>query len=101
MWREHINGEYVGNSRLYLHPSRLAIADACIVDHAVKATELIDLVGNGSRSGDRSQVPSHGSLCADRRHERVATSPLIAPVQDDLVALLDQEPGCQETQAVG
>ena len=70
------------------------------MDYGVKAIELIDLVGNGPRPGDRSQVPSHGSLGAGRRRERVATSTLIPPVQDDLMALLDQEPGYQETQAV-
>jgi hypothetical protein len=39
---------------LGLHPARLAIADARVVDYGVEATELIDLVCYGRRPGDRS-----------------------------------------------
>jgi hypothetical protein len=49
--REHINGEDAGNPRLGFD-SPLAIADACIVDYGVKATELVNLVGNGPHPGD-------------------------------------------------
>ena len=49
--REHINGEDAGNSRLGFD-SPLAIADACIVDYGVKATDLVNLVGNVPHPGD-------------------------------------------------
>ena len=97
--REHINREDAGNSGLRFHPPRLAIADACIVDYGIKATELIDLVGNGSRPGDGRQVP--GDSCPSaRRLERVASSTVIPPVYDDLMTLLDQDPGRHPTESV-
>ena len=72
--REHINREDAGNSRLRLHPRRRAIADACIVDYRVEATELVDLVGNGPRPGDGREVPGDCSQGARRRRDGVATS---------------------------
>ena len=95
-----LNREDAGNSRLRLHPARRAVADACIVDYRVEATELVDLVGNGPRPGNGRQVAGNGCPGAGRRRDRVATSTLIPPVYDDLMALLDQEPGRHETEAV-
>jgi hypothetical protein len=70
------------------------------MDDSVEATELVDLVGNGPRPGDSRKVPGNGSPGTGRRREGVATSIVIAPVQDDLMALLDQQPGRHETEAV-
>ena len=98
--REHINREDARNARLRLRPPRRAIPDACIVDYRVEATELVDLVGNGPRPGDGREVPGDGSPGARRRRDGVATSTLIPPVYDDLMALLDQEPGRHKTETV-
>jgi hypothetical protein len=65
--REHIDREDAGNSGLGLHPARLAIADARIVDYGVEATELIDLACYGRRPGDSAEVPGDSSLGADCR----------------------------------
>jgi hypothetical protein len=97
--REHINGEDAGNSGLRLHP-RLAITDPGIVDYRIKATELVDLVGNGPRPGDGGKVPGDASPGAGCRREGIAISTVIAPVQGDVMALLDQELGRHETEAV-
>jgi hypothetical protein len=70
------------------------------VDYGIKATELIDLVGNGSRPGDGRQVPGDGCPSARRRLERVASSTVIPPVYDDLMTLLDQDPGRHPTESV-
>jgi hypothetical protein len=70
------------------------------VDYRVEATELVDLVGNGPRPGDGREVPGDGSPGARRRRHGVATSTLIPPVYDDLMALLDQEPGRHKTETV-
>jgi hypothetical protein len=70
------------------------------VDYGVKATEVVCLVRNNPCPGDGGEVAGDGSLGTSRRCEGVATSTVIAPVQDDLMALLDQEPGRHETEAV-
>ena len=90
----------LGNSGFGLDPPRLAIADAGIVDYGVEATELVDLVGNGPGPGDGREVASHGPLGAGRGRKGVAAPTVVSPVQDDLMALLDQEPRRQETKAV-
>jgi hypothetical protein len=41
--------------------------------------------------------PSHGSLGTGCHRKGVATSIVIAPMQDDLMTLLDQESGRHET----
>jgi len=71
------------------------VTDASIVDYGVEATELIDLARHGRRPGDGGEISADSSLGADRCQESVAASTLIPPVQDDLVALLDQELGGQ------
>src|SRR5262249_21149035 len=97
--REHIDGEDAGNAGLNLHSS-LAITNAGTVDYGIKATELIDLVGNGPRPGDRGQISGDGSPGTAPRHEGVATSTVVAPMQNYLMALLDQKSGRHETEAV-
>jgi len=96
---QHINGEDAGNFGFHFHPS-FAITDAGIVDDGIKVAELVDLIGNGPRPGDCRQVPGHGSTSTGCRLQRVATSIIIAPVHNDLMALLDQEPGRQQTEPV-
>jgi hypothetical protein len=49
---------------------------------------------------DGGEVPADSSLSAGCGSEGVAAPALIAPVQDDLMALLDQELGRHETEAV-
>jgi hypothetical protein len=68
------------------------------VDYGIKATELVDLVGNGSRPGDGREVPGNGCPGARRRLERVAT--VIPPVCDDFMALLNQDSGGHQTEPV-
>jgi hypothetical protein len=70
------------------------------VDYRVEAPELVDLVGNGSCSRDGGEVAGNNSARAGCRRERVATSALVSPVQYDLMALLDQEPGRHEAEPV-
>jgi hypothetical protein len=70
------------------------------VDYRVEATELIDLVRYGRCSGDGGEIAADSSLRADSRKEGVTAPTLIPPVQDDLMALLDQELGRHETEAV-
>jgi len=96
---EHIYGEDAGNSRLNLHPS-FAIADARIVDYCIKLAELVHLVSNGPRPSDGGKVASDGTTSSGCRRKRVLTSTVIASVQNDLMPLIDQEPGRQKTKAV-
>jgi hypothetical protein len=70
------------------------------VDDSVKATEPIDLFSDGPRSGNGREVSRDSSLGADCRRERVATSTLIPPMEDDLMTLLDQEPGRHQTEPI-
>jgi hypothetical protein len=70
------------------------------VDHGVEAAELVDLAGNCSCAGDRSEVSADDSPGAGRRREGIATSTLVSPVQYDLMALLDQQPGRHEAEAI-
>jgi hypothetical protein len=96
---EHIDGEDTRNSGLHFHPSR-AITDAGIVDYSVEAAEFVDLVGNCSCPGDGREVSADSAPAAGRRREGVAASPLVSPVQYDLMALVDQEPGRHEAEAI-
>jgi hypothetical protein len=70
------------------------------VDDGVETTELVGLACYGRRPGDGGEVPADSSLSAGCGSEGVAAPALIAPVQDDLMALLDQELGRNETEAV-
>ena len=70
------------------------------MNYGIEATELIDLACYGRRSGDGGEVPADSSFGARRRPEGVAAPTRIPPVQDDLMALLDQELGRHETEAV-
>src|ERR1700730_9831290 len=97
--REDIDSKDGRNAGLRLHPP-LAITDTRIVDYRVEAPELVDLVGNGSCSRDGGEVAGNNSARAGCRRERVATSALVSPVQYDLMALLDQEPGRHEAEPV-
>jgi hypothetical protein len=90
----------LGTPGSVFHSPRLAIADARIVDYGVKATEFVDLVGNGPRSGDGREVPRDGSLGSGRCQQGVTASTIIPPMQNNLMALLDQEPGRDQTEAV-
>src|SRR5215831_2090925 len=97
--REHIDSEDARNSRLRFHPP-LAIANARIVDYGVEASELIDLLRNSSRPSDGGEVPGNNPSGAACRSKGVTTSALVSPVQDNVMALFDQEPGRHETEAV-
>src|SRR5271155_5215723 len=92
---EHIDGEEARNSGLRFHPP-LAITEARIVAYSVEAAERVDLGGNCSRPGDGREVSADTSPGARCRREGVATSTLVSPVQNDLMALFDQEPGRPE-----
>ena len=70
------------------------------MNYGIEATELIDLACYGRRSGDGGEVPRDSSMGADCREQGVAAPALIAPVQNDLMALLDQELGRHQTEAV-
>jgi hypothetical protein len=96
---EYIDSEDAWNSGLHLHPS-LAITDARIVDYSVEAAELVDLVGKCSCPSDGGKVPGDNSSSAGCRRERFATSTLVSTVQYDLMALVDEEPGRHETEAI-
>jgi len=70
------------------------------VDYGVEPTELIDLARYGRRPGDGREVPADRFPGAGCRREGVATSTLVSSVQNDLMALLDQEPCRHEAEAV-
>src|ERR1700757_3223058 len=97
--REHIDSEEAGNSGLHLHPS-LAITNARIVDYSVEAPELVDLFGKCSCPGDGGEVSGDYFSSAGCRRKRFATSTLVSPVQYDLMALVDQERGRHEAEAI-
>jgi hypothetical protein len=78
----------------------LAIADAGIVDYRVEATELVHLVGNASCTCDRREVPGDHPLGAGRIRESVAASYLVAAMQYDFMAVLDQQSGRHQAEAV-
>ena len=70
------------------------------MDDGVEAAEPVNLFGNGLRPGDSRKITGDGSLGLGCRREGIATSAVVPPMQDDLMALLDQEPGRKETEAV-
>jgi len=73
---------------------------ARIVDYSVEAPELVDFVGKCSCPRDGGEVPGDNSSSPGCRRERFATSTLVSPVQYDLMALVDQEPGRHKTEAI-
>src|SRR3984893_18178614 len=104
--REHIDSKDARNSGLPLHPP-LAITDARIVDYSIDTAELVYLVGDSSLRAHSSEchpesgeVPGDISASAGGRREVVATSTLVSPVQYDVMALVDQEPGRHEAEAI-
>src|SRR5215469_12592010 len=96
---EHIDGKDARNSRLHLYPP-LARADSRVVDHRIEAAELVDLIGHCCCPGDRREVSGNNSTGARRPREGIAASPLVSPVQYDLMALLDQKPGRYKPEAI-
>jgi len=70
------------------------------VDYGVEATELVGLVGNGLRPGYGGEIPGDDPPSTGCRREGVAAATVISSVQNDIMALLDQEPGGHQTQAV-
>jgi hypothetical protein len=67
---------------------------------SVEASKLVDLVGNRSCPSDGGEVSGDNSPGAGRRREGVATPTIVSPVQYDFMALVDQEPGRHEAEAV-
>jgi hypothetical protein len=70
------------------------------VDYRVEVAKLVDLVGNCSCPSNVREVSGDNSAGAGCRREGVATSTLVSPVQYDLMALVDQEPGRHEAEAI-
>jgi hypothetical protein len=70
------------------------------VDYSVEAAELVDRVGNCSCPRDGREVSRDSFPVAGCRREGVAASTLVSPVQYDLMAMVDQEPGRHEAEAV-
>jgi hypothetical protein len=70
------------------------------VDHGIEAAELVDFRGYSFRPGDGKEIAGDNPPSAGCRREGVATSTLASPVQYDVMALVDQEPGRQEAQTI-
>jgi hypothetical protein len=66
---------------------------------ASKRPSLFDLVGNCSCPSNGGEVPGDNSFGAGCRRDRVATSFLVSPVQNDLVAF-DQESSHHPAKAI-
>jgi hypothetical protein len=71
----------------------LSIPDAGVVDYGIERTELVGLVGNGFCRGDSRKISGDSPFGAARCHEGVATPTWVSPMQDDAMALLDQQFG--------
>jgi hypothetical protein len=70
------------------------------VDRSVEAAELVDFVGNSFCPSDGREIPGDNPPGAGCRREGVATSALVSPVQDNVMAVVDQEPRRHQTEAV-
>jgi hypothetical protein len=70
------------------------------VDYSIKAAELVYLLGNSPDPSDGGEVPGDNPSGAGCRREGVATSTFVSPVQHNLMALLNQEPGRHKAEAV-
>jgi hypothetical protein len=70
------------------------------VDYGAEAAELIDLSSNAPGPGDGREISGDDSLGAGCRCEGVTAPTIISPMQDDVVALFDQELGRHETKTV-
>jgi hypothetical protein len=57
-------------------------------------------VGDCPCAGDGGEVPRDNSLSARCRFQGLGTSTLVSSVHYDLMALLDQQPGRHEAEAV-
>ena len=98
---QHIDGEDVRRAARRVDAPGLAIADAGVVAHRVEAAQRIDLVG------DAPSLLNLGQVSEDR--VRGARSCVqgglgafgIAAMQDNLVSLLDQNPGRHQSKTVG
>jgi hypothetical protein len=70
------------------------------VDHGVEPTELVDAVCDTLRTSYGGEVAQNDILGARRRRKCVAAALVISPMQDDVMALLDQKPGRHQSEAV-
>lgn len=80
--------------------ARIRRVTARVVNYGVEATELVGLVGNGFCSGYGREIPGDNPPSSSCCRERITAPPVISPVQDDIVASINQEFGCHQTQAV-
>jgi hypothetical protein len=89
--REHVDREDVRQSVCRRDPARLAIADPGVVDHGVERSELACLLSNLPHASEHREITGH-STASVRRCRPCVVGPVAGPpVQDDLVALFDQE----------
>jgi hypothetical protein len=82
----------VRNSGLGLQSSRLAITDTRVVNHTIERAELVDCIRHGPRPGNGREIAGNDALGARSRRESVAAATFISSMQNNLMALLDQQP---------
>jgi hypothetical protein len=97
---QHIDREDAGDSAFGLAASRLAIANARIVNYRGEITELVDLAGYGLDPGDGREIAGDNPLGSRCRRKGRAAASIVSPMHDDPIAPLDQEFGRHEPKAV-
>jgi hypothetical protein len=93
---ERIDGEYARRAALPLNPPLLVITYACVVDHALKRPSLLTPSATLFMPAIVEKSPKTASLAPGA----ALSALLISSMQDDVMALLDQEVGRHESEAV-
>jgi hypothetical protein len=83
----------MGQTVLSLDAPRFAVTDAGIMDHGVKAAELVDLFGNAARPRNGGEIADHDVCGFGERVAGIVCPGPVAAVKNDLVALFDEQLG--------
>ena len=83
-----------------LDAARFAVADADVVDDGVIAAEGVGLLRHLAHPGDALHVADHDMLGARQRLTGVVATLLVAGVQGDGVAVVDEQPRGHQAEPV-
>ena len=98
--RQRVDGEHMRQA-VSGHAMAFAIADRRVVNHGVEVAECIDLGCNFLSAGDRLDVADHGRLGLGQFLADRFSALGVAGVNDDAVALADEQIGGHQSEAGG
>ena len=96
---EHVDSEDVTEAVDGLDAARFAVADADVVDNGVIAAEGIGLLRHLAHPGNALHIASHDVFGTRQRPTGAFPALLVAGVQGDGVAVVDEQPGRPSSRA--